>query len=184
MRENKYKRTENKTEIASVPTMQYRPKGKRGPPQFSINGAKTGANISRLTLGELPNTMRRQLQNARKYRRFLEDLVVDVRGEVNVTDAHLIDEAAKAEIHASVCRHLMRKRQDKMSVSDIARCSEQILKATTARNKAVMQLKLNAPPPDPWSVIDGKLTDRVQEITTVQAPTEGVVDGLSDECEE
>jgi hypothetical protein len=30
-----------------------------------------------------------------------------------------------------------------MSASDIARCSEQILKAKTVRNKAVVQLKLD-----------------------------------------
>ena len=40
-------------------------KGRSGPPAFNINATKNGVTISRLTLGELPNTMRRQLQNAR-----------------------------------------------------------------------------------------------------------------------
>lgn len=86
--------------------------------------------------------MRRQTQQARKYRRDLEALVVDVKGEVNATDAHLIDEATTAEVHASVCRWLLRTRLDKMTVADVARCSEQILKSKTIRNKAVERLGL------------------------------------------
>jgi hypothetical protein len=116
------------------------------------NSVKAGTSISRLTLGELPLTMRRQTQSARKYRRGLEALVVEAKGEVNTTDAHLIDEAAAAEVHASVCRWLLRTRLDTMSVSDVARCSEQILKAKTIRNRAVERLKIDAPPQAPWVI--------------------------------
>jgi hypothetical protein len=98
--------------------------------------------------------MRRQTQAARKYRRGLEALVYEAKGEVNTTDAHLIDEAAAAEVHASVCRWLLRTRLAKMSVSDVARCSEQILKSKTIRNRAVERLKIDAPPNAPWKVID------------------------------
>jgi hypothetical protein len=122
-------------------------KGKgRSAPIANLNSAKNGTRITRLTLGELPKTMRRQLQNARKYRRFLEGLVSDTHGEVNATQAHLVDEACSAEVHASVCRWLLRTRIDTMSVRDISRCSEQIVKAKTIRNKAVQQLKIDADP--------------------------------------
>jgi hypothetical protein len=131
-------------------------KGRSGPKQANLNSSKNGTRISRLTLGELPQTMRRQLQAARKYRRFLEQLTLDAHSEVTATHAHLIDEAAAAEVHASVCRWLLRTRLEKMSTADVARCSEQILKAKTIRNKAIERLNLNAPPPDPWSIIDGK----------------------------
>ncbi len=117
--------------------------GKSGPKKANLNATKNGTTISRLTLGELPQTMRRQTQQARKYRRTLESLVAAAKGEVNATDAHLIDEAATAEVHASVCRWLLRTRLDKMTVADVARCSEQILKAKTARNKAVERLGLD-----------------------------------------
>jgi hypothetical protein len=103
--------------------------GKVGGQKGNLNTARSGKHLTRLTLGELPLTMRRQTQNARKYRRGLEALVVEAKGSVNTTDAHLIDEAAAAEVHASVCRWLLRTRLDTMSVSDVARCSEQILKA-------------------------------------------------------
>ncbi len=125
---------------------------KRGPPKGSINAVKNGTSLTRLTLGELPKTMRRQMQAARKYRRTLEVLVVNAKKEVNATDAHLIDEAASAEVHASVCRWLLRTRLEKMTVGDIARCSEQIVKAKAARNRAVERLHIDAPPLAPWAI--------------------------------
>jgi hypothetical protein len=126
--------------------------GKSGPPKGNLNATKNGTTLTRLTLGELPLTMRRQTQQARKYRRGLEALVINTKGEVNATDAHLIDEASSAEVHASVCRWLLRTRLDKMSVSDVARCSEQIVKAKAARNRAVERLNIDAPPPSPWAI--------------------------------
>ena len=128
-------------------------KGRSGPPAANLNSMKNGTRITRLVLGTLPTTMRRQTKNALAYRRDLEALVLDVRGEVNVSDAHLIDEACNAELHASVCRWLMRTRLEKMSVSDVTRCSEQVLKSKTIRNKAVECLELDAKP-DPWGMLD------------------------------
>jgi hypothetical protein len=130
--------------------------GRSGPPKLNLNATKNGARISRLTLGELPNTMRRQLQNARKYRRELEKIVFETHGEVNATQAHLIDEAVAAEVHASVCRWLLRTRlvpkdtdKQPMSTADVTRCSEQILRAKTIRNRAIERLKLNEEPEPP-----------------------------------
>lgn len=139
-------------------------KGKSGPPLANINASKNGTRLTRLTLGELPQTMRRQLQNARKYRRYLESCCLEAHSQVNDTQAHLIDEATTAEVHASVCRWLLRTRLETMKASDICRCSEQILKSKTTRNKAVERLKLNEPPPDPWAVVDG--TPSNTEMTT------------------
>lgn len=127
--------------------------GRSGPKKANLNSTRNGTGISRLTLGELPQTMRRQTQQARKYRRQLEAVTVDAKGSISTTDAHLIDEAAAAEVHASVCRWLLRTRLDKMTVSDVARCSEQIVKAKTIRNRAVERLGLDTPP-TPWSVLD------------------------------
>ena len=125
-------------------------KGKSGPKKGSMNAVKNGTRLTRLVLGELPNTMRRQLQSARKYRRALEALVVEAKEEIGVLDAHLIDEATGAEVHASVCRWLLRTRLEDMSVSDVRGCSEQIMKARTTRNRAVERLDLDAKPPSPW----------------------------------
>jgi hypothetical protein len=115
--------------------------------------------------------MRRQTQASRKYRRGLEALVMDAKGQVNASAAHLIDEAASAEVHASVCRWLLRTRLDKMSVSDVARCSEQIVKAKAARNRAVERLNLDAPPPNPWDAIDTPSTE-AEEATETEGGNE------------
>lgn len=109
----------------------------------NLNAVKNGTRLTRLILGELPANMHRQIVQARAYRRMLEDLVMTRHGEVNATKAHLIDEATQAEVHASVCRWLLRSRIETMSTSDIARCSEQVLKAKTIRNKAVERLELD-----------------------------------------
>ena len=145
-------------------------KGRSGPATNNLNATINGVRISRLTLGELPNTMRRQLQAVRKYRRELEQLVFDTHGEVNATHAHLIDEACAAETHASVCRWLLRTRlmpkgkdQQPMATTDVARCSEQMLKAKTIRNKAIEKLNLNARPADPWAVVDAVVTGKPNE---------------------
>jgi hypothetical protein len=114
---------------------------KKGVPQHN------GAMIARLPLGELPKTMRRQLISARKYRRELEGMVAQKNdGSVNATAAHLINEAVTAETHATVCRWLLRTRLDKMTVSDIAKCSSEIMKARAARNRAVERLGLDIKP--------------------------------------
>jgi hypothetical protein len=108
--------------------------------------------------------MRRQLQSARKYRRELEALVAQAKGGiVNATDAHLVNEAVTAEIHATVCRWLLRTRLDKMSVSDVAKCSGEILKAKTIRNRAVERLGLDRDKAD--DVIEA-LYKRLPAITT------------------
>jgi len=142
--------------------------GRSGPPDGNLNASKNGARLSRLTLGELPQTMRRQTQQARKYRRQLEAIVRDAKGEISPTDAHLIDEAATAEVHASVCRWLLRERLDTMSPSDIARCSEQILKSKTVRNKAVERLQLDR-------------NDQERIITALYRPTNGANDDAQTE---
>ena len=111
-------------------------------PLNNLHAARTGRSI-RLIAGELPKGLARQSTNVRKYRRGLEQAIMEVHGEIDMLAAHYVEEATRAEMHAAVCRWLMRTRLDKMSPSDIARCSAEILKAKTIRNKAIEKLKLN-----------------------------------------
>lgn len=131
-------------------------------PKGNLNTAKHGGQISRLTLGSLPTSMARHVRKGCKYRRELEELVLHERGEVSLADAHIIDEAATAEIHAGVCRWLLRERLQQMSPSDIARCSEQIVKAKQARNKAFRDLGLDT---DDTNTIRALYTDAAPEET-------------------
>jgi hypothetical protein len=128
-----------------------------------LNAVKSGTRLTRLTLGCLPQRMLRQTRMARKYRRGLEQLVMTAKGEVDAVDAHLIDEASGAETHASICRWLLRERLDTMTVADITRCSEGIMRARAIRNRAVERLNLNAPAALPWQVIDQPKEDESQE---------------------
>jgi hypothetical protein len=114
-----------------------------GAPKGNLNAARNGSRIARLTLGNLPPSMLQIQRGSRVYRRELEDLAVEARGEVNLFDAHLIDEAATAECHASVCRWLLRERLDKMTPADIRQTSAEIVKAKTQRNAAVRRLRLD-----------------------------------------
>src|SRR5262245_59686870 len=79
---------------------------KCGPRYGNTNALRNGTRIERLTLGDLPDRMRRHLATARHYRRTLEQLVLATKGEVSLIDAHWIDEAASAEIHSGICRWL------------------------------------------------------------------------------
>jgi hypothetical protein len=116
-------------------------------PKGNLNAARNGTRL-RLPIGELPVTMRRQTQAARKYRRQLEARVREEKGPISASDAHLINEAATAEIHASVCLWLLRTKLDGMTVADVVKCSGEILKARTARNRAVAALDLDRDPID------------------------------------
>lgn len=109
----------------------------------AIRRMSHGGTISRLTIGQLPDVMKRQLATSRKYRRELEALVVEVKGSVNLTDAHWLDEAVGAETHCAVCRWLLRERITTMSAETILMCSREILKAKNARNKAFERLGLD-----------------------------------------
>lgn len=100
----------------------------------------------RLVIGELPSPLLRQQRAARRYRCDLEDAVAAQHGHVSIPAAHLIDAAAGAELHASICRWLLRERLATMTTADIVTCSREIVRAREARNRAVAGLRLEATP--------------------------------------
>jgi hypothetical protein len=120
----------------------------------NMNGLKTGRKVKRLTVGELPASMVAIKREGRAYRRELEAAVVGAKGEIGLTDSHLIDTAAAATIQAGVCRWLLRNRIETMSVSDIRGAMSDIVKAKERRDAAVRALQLDAAAPAPWTVID------------------------------
>jgi hypothetical protein len=155
--------------------------GKSGAKAGNKNALTTGARLDprRLVVGELPATMISVKREGRKYRRALEQEVIQAKGEINITDAHHIDTATGATVQAGIARWLLRNRLrgdtlpdgpakvihhgaggDKvaqnvgMTTSEVLACMESISKAKQIRDKAVAALKLDAPPTDPWAVID------------------------------
>jgi hypothetical protein len=132
-------------------------KGRSGPRQGVPQ--QNGTSIARLSLGEFPAKLRRLTREARKYRRGLEALVPLAKKDVSdplvqARIAHLIDAAASAEAHGSLCRWLLRDRHASMKDADVIKASEQNLKAKLLRNRETERLLdvlgLDAPPPSPW----------------------------------
>lgn len=130
--------------------------GRSGPRPGNLNAAKHGGRIDRrrLTIGELPAQLISVKREGRAYRRALEAEVLAVKGEIGMTDCHLIDTAAAATIQCGICRWLLRNRLETMTVADILRCSQDQVRAKAARDAAVKALGLDTPPPAPWAVID------------------------------
>jgi len=118
-----------------------------GAPRGNLNGLKNGSTrIYRLVVGELPKPLARLKSTVRAYRRDLEAACVEAHKEVGITQAHLIDAAVAAETHAGVCRWLLNQRLDTMEVGDIVKCSQALMLAKEARNRAVKSLMLDGEP--------------------------------------
>ena len=117
--------------------------GRSGPPKGNLNGAKSGTQLYRLVVGNLPAKLVRVQRYVRLYRRNLEDATMEVHNEVGMMHAHHIDAAVQHEQHCQVCRWLLRERIDKMSTADIRECSKQMASSKDARNRAVALLNLD-----------------------------------------
>ncbi len=137
-------------------------KGKSGPKPGQRNALKNGSrlNAKRLVVGELPSKMIAVKREGRKYRRDIEAEVIASKGDIDLTDAHLIDTAAAATIQAGICRWLLRNRIKEMTTADIRGCSADIVKAKEKRDAAVKALELDAEPAAPWEVLDGTPNDK------------------------
>lgn len=116
---------------------------KGGAPRGNLNAARNGGRMYRMTVGELPKEMWRIKSTVRRYRRDLEQAVIERCGEVSVAMAHTIDLAVASEQHNMVCRWLLNQKLDGMSVSDIVTCSREMMRAKETRNRAVRELQLD-----------------------------------------
>ena len=127
----------------------------------ALNNLRNGSRLVRLALGELPPKLSRVTRYSRLYRAQLEEAVCQSHGEVTLTQAHLVDSAAGWQQALGVLRWLMREKLAEMSVADIRECVKAMAAARDARNRAVMALDLDRPPPNPWDLVDvkGETTD-------------------------
>lgn len=127
-------------------------KNNRGAPKGSLNAIQSGQGLRkrRLVLGKLPKRMVAVEREGQKYRLDLEALVLAAKGEITVTDAHLIDTATAATVQAGKCRWIERNCIEKMTVSDMRATAADIVKAKQQRDKAVAELKLDAPAKRAW----------------------------------
>ena len=99
-----------------------------------------------MTVGNLPKQLLAVRREGRAYRRDLEAGVLTAKGDISLTDAHLIDTAAAATIQAGICRWLLRKKLSTMTTADVRGCTQDIVKAKERRDNAVKALGLDVSP--------------------------------------
>lgn len=85
-----------------------------------------------------------------KLRRQLEDLVLELKGHVSITDAAHVNSACKWERHSRLAAHWLRHNADTLSPSEVLRFSQEVASASDRRDKAIERLELDAPPEAPW----------------------------------
>jgi hypothetical protein len=122
--------------------------GRSGPAKGNKNALKNGTRLNhkRLVVGELPVSMVAVKREGQGYRRVLEAEVLQLKNQINTTDAHLIDTASAATIQAGICRWLLRNKLDTMSTADIRGCTSDIVRAKERRDAAVKALQLDVEP--------------------------------------
>ncbi len=112
-------------------------------PQGNLNSVRNGRKVRRLVVGEFPKRFQFLKREGRAYRRAIEDAVVEAHGEVSVMQAHYIDTAAAATVHAAICRWILREKLDGMTTPDVLACSREILKAKETRDRCIRLLQLD-----------------------------------------
>lgn len=120
-------------------------KGRSGPAIGNKNALKNGSQVDRhkLTVGKLPATMAQIQREARSYRRELESLVLQAKGQVSAVDAHRIDAAVGCCLSIGLCRWVLRHKLDKLTASDIARNGKEQRDAKKERARIIGQLGLD-----------------------------------------
>lgn len=112
--------------------------------RYNLNPARNGTRLARLVVGELPKELLSVKREGRQYRRFLEAACVEAHDQVDTMAAHHIDTATAGQVHAGVCRWILRNKWSKMTPQDILKCSAEILRAKEGRDRAVRLLKLGS----------------------------------------
>jgi len=135
-------------------------KGKKGK-----SGAKPGVpqkhglNINKrlrhgLRSGTLPARLRYVEHACNALRRNLESATLELKGQIDISDAAAINSAMKWEMHGMLSRHWLRTQIDDLSPADRLRFSEAIAKASDSRDRAIRLLSLDKAPDAPWAAID------------------------------
>jgi len=96
-----------------------------------------------LTLSKLPYNCKYIETHVNKLRKQLEDQVIDVKGEISITDAANIQTVCKWERHGKLCERWLRKEGDKLKPSERIQYSKEIADASTKRDKAIKALNLD-----------------------------------------
>lgn len=120
-----------------------------GPPKKNRNHMRHGLFAEQLTKG-CQHIENRTL----KLRRQMEDLLLQVKGEVSIIDAAVIQTAIRWERHSLLCQRWLTKKIKSLSPSDRLNFSREIAKASSERDKCLHRLGLDKRDIDPWAALD------------------------------
>lgn len=111
---------------------------RRGAPRNNRNHMRHG-----LSAGKLPKGCAHIENSLNAFRRNLEDLVMELKGEITISDAANIQTAMKWERHGALAHRWMRLEGNDLKPLDRLAFSREIAKASTERDKALKALELD-----------------------------------------
>lgn len=114
-----------------------------GPPKRNWNAASHYLTSDRsLVLGRLPRGCEYIIGLCRGVKTHLERAVIDVRGDITLSDAMLIQTAVRWERHAQLAQRWLRRESENMSVDQRLQYSREVARASAERDKCVKQLRI------------------------------------------
>jgi hypothetical protein len=112
--------------------------GRSGPPKGNRNSIRHGLKASQLPAGCKYIEIR-----LNGFRRQLEDAVIEAKREVTMVDAGIIQTAMRWERHAALAQRWLAKAGDTLKPLERLKFSEAIARASTERDRALQQLKID-----------------------------------------
>lgn len=119
--------------------------GRSGPARGNQNALRHG-----LRAGQLPKDAKYIEHRLNAFRRTLEAVVLNLRGEVNIPDAAYIQTCVRWERHACLAQRWLVKAGDALTPDQRLTFSREIARASAERDKAIAALQLAAKVERPW----------------------------------
>ena len=120
------------------------PKRQRGGQPGNANALRHGVRAVRLNLASQPAKLKRVERAVNEFRRLIEAAVLDTHGEIGVYQAALIQSACRHETHAMLAARWLRLSGDALKPEQRLAYSKAVADASTARDKCLERLKLDA----------------------------------------
>lgn len=127
-----------KAPTRQIPATFHGVKGRSGPPTGNTNAAR-----HYMRAGKLPKAMKYIETRINGFKRHLEGIVFETKGEVSVTSSALIDTACKWERHSCLALRWLRMEGHTLKPNERLAYSEAIAKASMNRDKCIQALGLD-----------------------------------------
>ncbi len=112
-------------------------------PEQGKRGNSRGNLRHGLKSGQMPKGAKYLEHRLNKFRRYLEDSVLALRGEVTLTDAAHIQSCIRWERHSLLSQRWLTKQYDELKPLERIRFSEEVAKASDKRDKSITALRLD-----------------------------------------